>query len=160
MHNRKGREGIDTPGGAPRRTGGRWKCGRSGGFGSTAGPTKTRARSGGGKRGRPPTFCCHGSSLLVKGPMKIWRCRCGRAGSGTQIRTPTWMLVVGENQEPGATTWRLSSVAVVRLLGHVGVAGVGEGDRRRGAAGRIGGERGGDRTGGRGRRRRGQLQKT
>ena len=140
--------------------GGRWKCCRSGGFSSTVGPTKTRAGSGGGTRGRPPGFYYRGSSSPVKGPMKIWRRRCGRAGSGTQIRTPTWMLVVGKNQELGATVWRRSSVATVRLHGPLGVTGVGEGGWRRGAAGRIGGEWGGDRTGGRGRRRRDQLQKT
>ena len=44
----------------------------------------------------------------------------------------------GGRREPGAGS---DGVAAVRLPGHVGVAGVGEGGQRTGAAGRIGGER-------------------
>ena len=58
----------------------------------------------------------------------------------------------GGRREPGAGS---DGVAAVRLPGHVGVTGVGEGGRRRGAAKRIGGERGGDCTGERRQRRRG-----
>ena len=44
----------------------------------------------------------------------------------------------GGRRVPGAGS---DGVAAVRLPGHVEVAGVGEGGRRRGAAGRIGGDR-------------------
>jgi len=63
----------------------------------------------------------------------------------------------GGQRVPGAGS---DGVAAVRLPGHVEVAGVGEGGRRRGAARRIRGERGGDRMCRRGRWRHGQLQKT
>ena len=58
----------------------------------------------------------------------------------------------GGQRVPGAGS---DGVAAVRLPGHVEVAGVGEGGRQRGAAGRIGGERGGDHMSGRGWRRHG-----
>ena len=71
---------------------------------------------------------------------QMWASQIRDADTNTDVHA-------GVRREPGAGS---DGVAAVWLPGHVGVTGVGEGGRRRGAAGRIGGERGGDRTGGRG----------